>query len=140
MKAFQFRLQRVLEWRWSRVEQEKLALQALLLEQRSIEERIEIASQAMRLRVEESISGDELAGFAHYQDRLRRELGELAIRRPQVAQRIQQQQEALTIAHRESRLLERLKQERHAHWQSEFDKEIEDLASESFLSRWSPEG
>ena len=40
-------------------------------------------------------------------------------------------------AQRQCRLLEKLEQRRHAEWRRAADKEVEDLAAESFLARWS---
>jgi septin family protein len=53
-----------------------------------------------------------------------------------LAQELQKRREALMEAHRKVRLLEKLHDNRHAEWQAEFDREIEEIAADSINSRY----
>ena len=49
---------------------------------------------------------------------------------------VQKRREALVVAQRNVRLLEKLHDNRHAEWQSAFDREIEEIAADSINSRY----
>jgi hypothetical protein len=136
MKAFQFRLQSVMEWREAILEKELLKLQALLEESRVLASRLEGIHRDMSLHVEEATSGAELAAFGRYRDRLRREMQEVREKQRLCLQRLQLQREAFALANRNLKLLERLKEKRKEDWKREFDRELETLAGEAFLARW----
>jgi hypothetical protein len=53
-----------------------------------------------------------------------------------LAQELQKRRQALVEAHRKVRLLEKLHDNRHAEWQADFDREIEEIAADSINSRY----
>lgn len=53
-----------------------------------------------------------------------------------LTQEMQKRRAALVEAHRKVRLLEKLQENRHADWQREFDREIEEIAADAVNSRF----
>lgn len=136
MKAFRFRPQRALEWRHAACEREKQKLQILVDQSSRLSRQIEQITSGMCLRVEDRVSGEELAAFSQYQDRLRRELERQKGFLKECRRNIEAQREVVANANRQVELLERLKDKQRLTWKYEFDREIEQLAAESYLSRW----
>ena len=62
---------------------------------------------------------------------------EIARRRVECASKLADQQKQMLEARRRCRLLERLKDRRLLEWTAARDHELEDIAAESYLSRWS---
>jgi hypothetical protein len=56
-----------------------------------------------------------------------------------LSQELQKRREAMVEAHRKVRLLEKLQEHRHAEWQAEFDREIEEIAADAVNSRYARE-
>jgi hypothetical protein len=52
---------------------------------------------------------------------------------------VETQQQTMLEARRRCRLLERLKERRMAEWTVARDHELDDIAAESYLARWSRE-
>jgi hypothetical protein len=143
MKAFRFRLEKVLAWRRTELEIEQYRAQQLALELEQTERaRAQLAVD--RTAAEEavvgsaSIDGADLASHAAYLAILTRKAQELERRRVQQEQRLKQQHQRLMEARRRFRLLERLKTRRQEEWQTEFNRELENFAAESHLARWEP--
>jgi flagellar export protein FliJ len=136
MKAFQFRLQRVLEWRAAGVERQRLRVQNLLQELESLSLLIEKVRGEMSLHASGIVPGTELATFARYRERLTRELVRVTDRRRVCSEQLRIAREELMQADRNLKLLERLKEKRLEGWKREFDHELESLATEAFLARW----
>jgi hypothetical protein len=61
---------------------------------------------------------------------------QLAARRAECLQELAVRQIAMQEARRRCRLLERLKEHRRAQWQSDLNRELEELASDSYLAQW----
>ena len=57
-----------------------------------------------------------------------------------LTQELQKRREAMVEAHRKVRLLEKLHDNRHAEWQTEFDREIEEIAADAVNSRYARGG
>ena len=53
-----------------------------------------------------------------------------------LTQELQKRRATLVEAHRKVRLLEKLQENRHAEWQREFDREIEEIAADAVNSRF----
>jgi hypothetical protein len=51
-------------------------------------------------------------------------------------QKIIAQRERVVEERKSARLLDRLRNKRHAEWEKDFDRELEALAAESYLTRW----
>jgi len=78
----------------------------------------------------------DLWALAAYRGRLIAELRDLAGRRAVCERQLSEQRQKTLEAQRQCRLLEKLETRRRAEWQRQADREIEDLAAESYLALW----
>ncbi|HXN45684.1 MAG TPA: hypothetical protein VN893_03530 [Bryobacteraceae bacterium] len=143
MHRFQFRLGSVLGWRAVELELEEGRLEQLFTELRHRD----AEALALQVRGRESaqliaaktLDGQQLAALSYHRHYLEREAARLAAQRADCSKRIAAQQQRVVEAERKVRLLERLKQRRLAEWTFEFNREMEALASETFLAKWARE-
>ena len=141
MKRFEFRLERVLDWRREQADVEEARLQPLFAERRHIQaeraqletERAAADSAVVALREH---SSTDLAALDAYRRHVRAAREKLDRREGDCGARILEQRRQVLVARRRFHLLERLKERARKHWQSDFDRELETLASEAFLARW----
>lgn len=141
MKPFRFTLQRVLDLRSSRLEEEERKLAALEREWNSLDEeiqRIERSRQEAGLNGAhiERVSGHELRAMVDYKAKLTRDQVLLMQKKAVCAQRMAKQREDYLAARRECRLLEKLRSKQLAEWELESGREQDRLASELYLARW----
>jgi hypothetical protein len=141
MTTFQFRLDRVLEWRRARLELEEANYRrhaAILAEIDRQDSVVESAVQSAERHVRQSnpLAGLDLDALHGYRLYARDKRKELAANRAEAVRRLSSQQKVMLEARRNVRLLERLKERRHAEWQAGLDKEIEQTAAECYLARW----
>ncbi|HMD71547.1 MAG TPA: hypothetical protein VKF41_09400 [Bryobacteraceae bacterium] len=141
MKRFEFRLQKVLEWREKRLELEDARFKQQAAGIASLDQAragLEAAGlkAEMQLRSAASMSGQELSALAGFREHVQTRGRELAARRAQAQKELEAQQEVMLEARRRCRLLERLKERRLTEWQAACNREADALASESFLARW----
>ncbi len=140
MKRFEFRLERVRQWRQDRVDIELAALERLQNELATLcRERDEAAASEARMRrdalARNPISAVELAQVDDYVPVLRRQLERLddAIQR---ATRVNAEQTAkVAAARRDAKLLDILREKQLTEWTRQRDKEQEELAAELYLAR-----
>ena len=144
MKAFAFGLEKVLEWRRIELEREEIRLRrhnAALADLHRL--RAEWDSQGStaeeQVRHWDRVAGSELEALGCYRMYARTKGEELARALEQRRRERDRQQELMLEARRRLRLLERLRERRLAEWTAARDKELEELASESFLARWGRE-
>lgn len=140
MKRFEFRLERVLEWRRAQLDIELAALGRLTAEAQAIDRRrgeieAERASAESSLFASATAEAQQLAALDAFRAWAREECGRLANRRAEWERKIAEQRQKLLEARRRSRLLERLKERRRAEWDAEFNRELENLAGELYLAR-----
>jgi hypothetical protein len=140
MKRFEFRLDRVLEWRRTQLEIELAHLgaltgEALALDRRRGQVQADYVAAERSLISSASVEAGELAALDRYRVWSRQESARLLARRAEWDQKISAQREKVIEARRAGRLLERLKEKRRAEWTVEFDREIENLAGELYLAR-----
>ncbi|MGC8793105.1 MAG: flagellar export protein FliJ [Bryobacteraceae bacterium] len=141
MKRFVFRLESVLRWRRGQLEQEQNRLQAMAAGRDAIRRRLE-ELERMRREAEAcvlssgGVSGSELAALEAFRRKLAAERARWQRELEECEHRIQAQREAVLEARRRVRLLERLKERRHEEWEADVAKELETLATESYLARW----
>jgi hypothetical protein len=140
MKRFEFRLDRVLEWRRTQLEIELAQLgaftgEALAVDRRRDQVQADYSAAERSLLSSTSVEAGELGALDRYRVWSRQESQRLAVRRAEWEQKISAQREKVIEARRGCRLLERLKQKRLAEWTVEFDREIENLAGELYLAR-----
>jgi flagellar protein FliJ len=143
MQRFQFRLAGVLGWRALQLELEERKLEALVAERRQGEAEAErVAARrrdAERLLASDSIEGQELAALDAHRDSLARAAGRLRAAAAQRERRIAEQRARVLEADRRVRLLERLKERRLAAWEIEAARELDTLASETYLAKFTAE-
>ena len=139
MTAFRFRLEQVLAWRRSQLEaaearfrQEAAAVAEL---DRS---RVELEAAGARTEFEvrqwNPVAGSELEALSRFRAHVRQQEAQLASRRAQAVERLEEQRRSLLDARRRCRLIERLRERRLAEWQAAADREIEQMAAESHLA------
>jgi hypothetical protein len=141
MKAFHFRLDRVLEWRRKHLdaEEEKARQRAAALD--AVErERAELEAASISAEVEvrrrDGVTGADLAALDEFRRRARDDGRRLESRRAACVRELAAQQAAMLEARRRCRLLERLKERRWSEWKAESDRELDEAAAESYLARW----
>jgi len=139
MKAFEFRLQRVLEWRRVQLELEENRLQrqlAALAELDRARAGLEAAAIGAELQVRawSSLSGRDLAALSGFRRHVQNEERTLAARRANSQREMDAQETAMLEARRRCRLLERLRERQWAEWQAAGDREMEQFATESYLA------
>jgi len=141
MNSFRFPLQKVLDWRQTQLEleearfkQQLAALAALDAEHAALE----AAGIKAEIQVRDwsALDGSDLAALGSFRLRVKQKEEQNDIRRRECRSHLEAQQSAMLEARRRCRLLERLKDRRRAEWQSAQDRELEQLASESFLAKW----
>jgi len=145
MPAFEFPLRQALEWRRTQLELERNKLRQLaarLAEMALAAARLDLVKSRAEGAVCQSaaVEAGDLWALAAYRQRLIAELQALALRRAAAERQGAAQRQRLLEAQRQCRLLEKLEQRRHAEWRRAQDREMESVAAESFLARWSRQG
>lgn len=141
MTQFRFRLHRVLEWREKQLELEEARYKQQAAEIASLDNaKAELESTRLHaetgLRASTALSGYDLAALSGFREYVQIQSRNLAVRRAEAEKSLVMQQEAMLEARRRCRLLERLKARRLSEWEAARDKELDELASESYLARW----
>ena len=145
MQNFQFRLERILNWRRKEFEAEEARLGILVAERKRLEAaRCEILSAwdraGTKLLAMGRVDGGDLAALGGFRVRLQRDLEANARERREAAERLAGQQARVMEAHRRVRLLEKLRHRKLEEWRVAWNREIENFASEAFLARWRAHG
>jgi len=141
MKAFQFPLQRVLEWRelQMRTEEEKLStIQNRLAEVLHRENALTAAqlNAEMNLLGRPLVDASEFRALAAFQLRIRGEKVSLVTARKNLELLIAEQRKRLLKARKDCKILENLKERRKKSWTYLHERELENTAAESFISNW----
>jgi flagellar export protein FliJ len=141
MKRFEFRLERVRDFRRQQLDLEEMKLEKLHDERRQLDaesSRIENEAASTRgsLMVTTFVEAQELVAADVY-------LRHLAAMRKRHIEKIAgwqaralKQREIVLEARRRLRLLEKLEDQQFRDWKTEADREQENLSSELFLARW----
>ena len=141
MKRFEFRLQKVLEWREKQLEIEDARFKQHLAEIAALDRAL-AGNQAagrqaeMELLSAKALSGQDLSALAGFRQHVKARAIQIAARRAEAQKQLEAQQRIMLEARRRCRLLERLKERRLSEWQAAYDRELDEIASESFLARW----
>jgi flagellar export protein FliJ len=143
MRAFEFRLEKVLRWRQAQLELEQFALSRLAAERvrwKTALANLDAARDAAEQAVisSQSIGGADLGALAKYRQRLQNEKELSSERLRQCEHNMTKQRERLLEARRGYRLLEKLRHARRVEWETAVDREFESLADEAFLAQWAP--
>jgi hypothetical protein len=142
VNRFQFHLQRVLDWRRTQLEIEEAKLrQATASVAAADRARAEVEAAANQTEVEvrrwDPVAGRDLQALGDYRLHARSQEQALAARCEECAREAAAQQARMLEARRRCRLLERLRERRLAEWKVAEDRELDSLASESYLAQWS---
>lgn len=141
MKSFRFPLEKALEWRRAQLEEAEAKFRqkaASLAEADRARSDFEIAAVAADrdVRQQRSLAGADLAALDEFRIHARAQFAILAARRDACARELATQQAAMLESRRRCRLLERLRERRWSEWQAAADREIEEVAADSYLARW----
>lgn len=142
MKAFRFPLDRALHLRRMQLEVEQVRLQQIQAEISRIHSSV-TALEQFGVETRTWISGSKLLDsgsictVADFQKRSRQVVLAMAQRTRDLRGQAEAQKARVLEARRRIRLLETLRESRHAEWLSEADREQETFAAEAFLARWS---
>jgi hypothetical protein len=141
MRAFDFPLERVLALRRTQLDLEDARFRQCVAALAAVDRaRAELGAAAIAadldVRGAASIAGADLAALDEFHRHVRSEEQMLAGRRVERAHELAVQQTAMLEARRRCRLLERLRERRLAEWKVEGDRELEQVAAESYLARW----
>jgi flagellar export protein FliJ len=139
MTSFRFRLEKVLDWRRQQLEVEEAAFKqqtAAIAEMDGVCAALEAAGIRAELEVPtwSPLAGNDLAALADFRLHTRRQEQEIARLRAEAQKKLEARQATLLEARRSCRLLERLRERRLAEWQTACDRELEELAAESYLA------
>lgn len=145
MNKFHFPLQKVLEWRRTQLDVEEGKFrqrgEAVAAVDRA---RAELEAEAVHTECEvrgwDSVGGADLRALDEYRKHVRAEEARLAAERAERARALAAQQAAMLEARRRFRLLERLKDRRLAEWRTACDRELDEIAAESYLAQWGNAG
>ncbi len=141
MAQFRFSLERILRWRSIELAREQAQLQRLIQEQI----RLQMFAAALgdeRSKLESSLGvlpdlrGQDLRAMAAYDLRLRRQIGNVAQATARCERDLTAQKARYNQAKQRLRLLEELRERNLKRWEYEQARELEALASESYLAAW----
>jgi len=141
VKAFRFPLQRVLEWRALHVRTEEEKLSTLQNKLAAVSHRenelvlMELNAEMNVLR-QEAVPGSEFRALAGFQIRLRHERASLRLSREALEGQIGEQRKRLLKARKDHKIIESLKEKRLKQWAYLSDRELENVAAESYISNW----
>jgi flagellar export protein FliJ len=141
MSAFRFPLQKVLEYRRKQLElaevhyKQQLAVLGDLDRQRA-EIEASGATAETEVRQWDGVAGGDLAALGRFRLRVKSEEARIEGQRVEAAKEVAARQEAILQARRSAKLLERLRERRMEEWQAQHDRELDELASDSFLAQW----
>ena len=141
MNAFRFPLEKVLGWRRAELDLAELKFQRLTAAVAAVDHALaELETAGIRaeilVRDWSPVCGRDLAALGSFRLHVRKKNAELAARRVECEARLAAGRGEMLEARRRLRLLERLKERRFEAWRLARDKDLEDLASESYLARW----
>jgi len=141
MKAFRFKLQKVLEWREMQLQiaQEKLEqLQRQLEFTIQQEERIRAfyAEAEGKMLACPVLSGCDLQAMAGLKQRTQQQLYKVRVRRSECAALVAEQRGRTLRARQDHLVLEKLRAHRHQEWMYLSERELESTAAELYLATW----
>lgn len=142
MKRFRFQLEMALGWRRQRMLTQQARLEQLLAQVHQLR----LLRQQLQRDYDESeastrsaktIESADLQALAAYRRAVEFRQGHLVQEEAKLAESIERQRKVLTEETRQTKLLEKLKEHKHADWKKEADRELENDTSDAFLAKWS---
>ena len=85
------------------------------------------------------VAGKDLAALSAFRGAVRDKEKAIAARRVESSKAADAQMAVMLQAQRRCRLLERLRERRLSEWRTAEDRDLEQLATESYLARWARE-
>ena len=142
MKTFRFPLEKALDWRRIELELEEVRYKQQVGELAGLDrQRAEVEASGIRAEIEvrewRPIAAGDLTALGSFRQYVKSRESEIARLRFEAAQKLAEQQKVMLEARRRCRLLERLKEHRLTEWTAGRDREVEEIAAESYLARWS---
>jgi flagellar export protein FliJ len=144
MKAFEFTLQRMLEFRGQQADSERVCLQRLAAQFKGYEDE----QATLRTQNDEAragvirhcgIEGQHLGALASFQGHVDRKLKDIDDLKAGLLPQIERQRVIVVESDRKVKLLDRLREQKYREWVAGRDKEIDELAAASYLSRFNAE-
>jgi hypothetical protein len=141
MRAFAFRLERILQWRVTSLKSEEMGLEKIRfslelaaldherLVQASLRARQSTGNQAL-------VKGADLDALDSYARRLAKEIALANQRMSSLSEAIARQMLVVVNCDRNVRLLERLRDRRREQWQTEMNRELDALSADFSGGRW----
>lgn len=141
MNAFRFPLQKALEWRRKQLELEEAhfkqqAAAVAALDRRRAETEAAGIRAEIEVRQWGNVAGRDLAALDRFRLRVKSDEARIAQERAEAARVLAERQQTMLEARRRTRLLDRLRERRLEEWESARNRELEDMAGESFLAGW----
>jgi hypothetical protein len=142
MKAFHFPLEKALDWRRIQLELEEARYKQQVAAVSGLDRRrAEVEASGIRAEIQvrewRPIEASDLTALGNFRLYVRAQESEIARLRFEAAQKLAEQQKLMLEARRRCRLLERLKEQRFTEWTATRDREVEEIAAESYMARWS---
>lgn len=140
MKRFEFRLNRVLEYRQEEAGLEQTRLGSLVSQEKSLEEeKAFLRNQLVEARDEaiadSQLSGSTLETLAQFNRHVNDRSAQLDRDKAELQSRIREQRLRVLEAERRVNLLLKLKEGKHKAWTLEQDRELEALAADSHMAK-----
>jgi hypothetical protein len=141
MTTFKFPLQKAHEWRRTQLELAEARVEQQLAALAAIDQaRAELDAMGLRTEVEvrhfAPLDGGHLAALGTFRLAIRARGRDLAGKRAECLKELAVRQAAVLESRRRCRLLERLKERRLAEWKKAADRELDELAADSYLAQW----
>ena len=141
MKAFHFRLARVLHLREGQLKTEESKLEQLIAQRARMEaarDALEASLQRERVSVksQQFVHAADLAALQLYEVRVQRERKQWAARLAAHNESVEKQKARVIEARGRVRLLEKLREKRQGEWRVENDRALEELAADFSTAQW----
>ena len=141
MKAFEFRLRRVLQLRQNRLQAEESKLEQLSKRSREIEDHLQLLENSIQqarssVHAQQFVAGAELVSLERFSGRVQRDRTEWGSKLADQRQAVERQRMAVVAARAKVRLLEKLQERQKAEWQRQSDHELEELAADFSAAQW----
>jgi hypothetical protein len=141
MKSFAFRFERVFEWRQGLLDLEEAHLQRLYVESSTLEEqqrelRYSLDQVRQSIMNSQTLQSEELRALSSFHLKVSRMDLELRMNLNGLQARIAQQLAVCAEAKRQVKLLATIRTRKRTAWDRELDRELSQLADDSFAAKW----
>jgi flagellar export protein FliJ len=140
MKAFEFRLERVAEYRRQQADLARNELQRMTsIMDRLAAERDAVEQRAFEMRTNtmsrSDLNGQDLMALSAFEDHAARTVRQIELKKTELAKQIDKQRSLVRETERNVKLLDRLRDRKFQEWRAESDRELDALAADSHLAR-----